>query len=82
MARSIHVRLDEQSESALDLIKSNGMTESEAVRACLTESAERRRLRSSLAAEAERLASDPVDREELRAIQEHLDELSPDWPAD
>ena len=57
------------------------MTDSEAVRTALLESAARRRARSSIAAEVERLAADEDDRTEMRVIREQMAELAPD-PAD
>ena len=53
------------------------MTDSEAVRTALLESAGRRRARSSIAAEVERLATDEADRDEMRIIREQMAELAP-----
>lgn len=54
------------------------MTDSEAVRTALLESAARRRARSSIAAEVKRLAADEGDRAEMRVIREQMAELAPD----
>lgn len=54
------------------------MTDSEAVRTALLESAARRRARSSIAAEVELLATDEADRAEMRIIREQMAELAPD----
>ena len=54
------------------------MTDSEAVRTALLESAGRRRARSSIAAEVARLASDEADRDEMRIVREQMAELAPD----
>lgn len=54
------------------------MTDSEAVRTALLESAARRRTRSSIAAEVERLASDEADRVEMQIVREQMAELAPD----
>jgi len=54
------------------------LTDSEAVRAALLESAARRRARSSIAAEVERLAADETDRAEMRVVREQMAELAPD----
>ena len=78
--RSLHVRLDESSAAALHVLRGEGLSDSEAVRAALREAANHRRRRSSLAAEAARLAEDPVDRGEKLAILGEMDELAPDWP--
>jgi hypothetical protein len=53
------------------------MTDSEAVRTALLESASRRRARSSIAAEVEHLAADEADRDEMRVIREQMAELAP-----
>lgn len=54
------------------------MSDSEAVRTALLESAARRRARSAIAAEVERLAADETDRAEMRIIREQMAELAPD----
>ncbi len=78
MSRSLHVRLDDSSAAALGVISSGGMSDSEAVRTALREAAARRRVRSSIAAEVERLAGDHADRAEMQAIREQLAELAPE----
>ena len=77
MARSLHVRLDDGSQAALDLIRAEGLTDSEAVRTALREAAARRRARSAIRDEVRRLAADARDREEMRVIREQLAELAP-----
>lgn len=79
-SRSIHVRLDEESDSALRLMRNQGMNDSEAVRTALREAGEKRRSREALREEVRRIAADPEYQAEVRAIQEDLDELSPPWP--
>lgn len=54
------------------------MSDSEAVRTALRESAARRRARSSIAEEVERLAADEADRTEMRIIREQMAELAPE----
>ena len=80
MARSVHVRLDESSSAALEIVRGDGLTDSEAVRTALREAAARRRVRSALRDEVRRLATDERDREEMRIIREQLAELSPPLP--
>jgi hypothetical protein len=80
VARSIHVRLDDEAELALSILRNTGMSDSEAVRTALHESAARRRTKSALRAEAARLAADPVNLAEVREIHELMDELSPEFP--
>jgi Arc/MetJ-type ribon-helix-helix transcriptional regulator len=77
MGRSLHVRLDDSSAAALKVVRGNGTSDSEAVRTALREAAARRRARSSIAAEVERLVDDEVDRTEMRIIREQMAELAP-----
>jgi hypothetical protein len=77
VARSLHVRLDNGSQVALDVIRAEGLTDSEAVRTALREAAARRRARSAIREEVRRLAADSRDREEMRVIREQLAELAP-----
>jgi hypothetical protein len=77
MARSLHVRLDDASAAALDVVRADGLTDSEAVRTALRESAARRRVRSTIREEVRRVAADEDDREEMRSIREQMAELAP-----
>jgi hypothetical protein len=80
VGRSLHVRLDDASAAALDIIREDGLSDSEAVRAALREAAARRRTRSALREEVSRLVADEGDREEMRIIREQLAELAPRLP--
>lgn len=80
MARSLHVRLDDASAAALDVVRASGLSDSEAVRMALRETAARRRTRSSIAEEVQQLGADEGDRKEMRAVQELMAELRPEWP--
>lgn len=82
MARALHIRLDDEAEAALAVLRAEGMNDSQAVRSALTEARARRRRRSSLREEAVRLAADPADRAELAILRDELDQLTPAWPAD
>jgi len=77
VARSLHVRLDDASAAALDVVRAGEMTDSDAVRTALREAATRRRTRSAIRDEVKRLAADRTDREEMRLIREQLAELAP-----
>ena len=77
MARSLHVRLDDISAAALDVVRTGGMTNSEAVRTALGEAAARRRVRSAIREEVRRVAADEADREEMRVIRKQMAELAP-----
>jgi len=81
MARSIHVRLDDASAAALEVVRASGMTDSDAVRTALREAAARRRARSALREEVLRLAADAFDREEMRIIRDQMADLAPDSTA-
>jgi len=78
--RSLHVRLDDASAAALEVVRAGGMTDSEAVRTALREAAARRRVRSALREEVQRVAADESDREEMRIVREQLAELAPRVP--
>jgi Arc/MetJ-type ribon-helix-helix transcriptional regulator len=80
MSRSLHVRLDETSAAALSVIRSDGLSDSEAVRTALRETAARRRARAAIAAEVRALAADEADRAEMRAVREQMAELAPREP--
>ena len=82
MPRSLHVRLDDSSAAALDIVRAGSLSDSEAVRIALREAAARRRLRSAVRAEVSELAADERDREEMRLIREQLAELAPPPPVD
>ena len=77
VTRSLHVRLDDASAAALDIVRSGGMTDSEAVRTALRESAARRRVRSQIREEVQQVAADEADREEMRIIREQMAALAP-----
>ena len=77
MARSLHVRIDDASAAALAVVRSGGLTDSEAVRTALRESAARRRVRSAIREEVRLLAADEGDRVEMRAVREQMAELAP-----
>lgn len=80
MSRSLHVRLDDASAAALEVVRAGGMTDSEAVRTALREAAARRRVRSALREEVRRVAADESDREQMRIVREQLAELAPRVP--
>lgn len=77
MPRSLHVRLDDASATALEIVRAGELSDSEAVRVALREAAVRRRLRSSVRDEVRLLAADHSDVEEMRVIREQLAELAP-----
>jgi hypothetical protein len=82
VARALHVRLDADSEAALTVLRAEGMNDSQAVRRALSEARAQRRRRGTLREEARRLGANPVDRAELAALRDELDQLAPPWPSD
>jgi hypothetical protein len=79
-SRVVRARLDQASERALGLLMREGRNESEAVRAALVEAGRRRTQRSGLAEEVSRLAADPDDTRERRAVMTDMDAVAADWP--
>jgi hypothetical protein len=77
MARSLHVRLDDDSAAALEVVRAEGLNDSQAVRTALREAAARRRSRGAVREEVRLLAEDAADREEMRVIREQMAELLP-----
>jgi hypothetical protein len=77
MSRSLHVRLDSVSAAALEIVRGDGLTDSEAVRTALREAAARRRVRSAIREEVRRVANDEEDCEEMRIIREQMADLAP-----
>jgi hypothetical protein len=79
-SRVVRARLDAPSEQALATLMREGRNESEAVRLALVEAGRRRARRSGLREEVQRLAEDPVDAAERRAVMADVEALAPDWP--
>jgi hypothetical protein len=80
-SRVVRARLDESSELSLELLMRDGLNESEAVRAALVEAGDRRRRRSALAEEVQRLAADEQDRAARSQVMADMDAATADWPA-
>ena len=72
--RAISVRLDRESEQALEELTRTGRSRSDAIRDSLVEAA-RRQGDTSLAAEARRLAGDPDDLEEMAGVAALMESL-------
>jgi hypothetical protein len=79
-SRVVRARLDDASERALAALMREGRNESEAVRTALVEAGRRRRRHAGLVEEVRRLASDPDDTAERRAVMADMDAVSADWP--
>ena len=80
MARTVQARLDDRAEDDLALLRSEGLNDSQAIRVALRESAERRRRRSALRAEAREAAADAADLAEARRVRAEMDSLVAPWP--
>jgi hypothetical protein len=77
MPKALHVRLDDSSAAAPEVIRGDGLTDSEAARTALREAAAQRRVRSAIREEMRRLAADRSDRDEMRLIREQMAGLAP-----
>jgi predicted transcriptional regulator len=76
----ISLRLGRNGARALDdLARLRGVSRAEAARQAIEEVAERERIRSGLAAEAQRLMADPSWVAEVEEITELMEELSDPW---
>ena len=75
MARAISVRLDEEALRALSQIKTQGLTQSEAIRSSLVHEAARIRARRALAAEVAALEADEADRAEMSEVASVMEQL-------
>ncbi len=75
MAKAISVRLDEETQRALQTLESSGLTQSEAIRSSLLSSAARLRRGQDLAAEAASLEADETDRQEMLNVASLMESL-------
>jgi Arc/MetJ-type ribon-helix-helix transcriptional regulator len=80
--RTVQARLDERAEDDLALLRGEAPNDSEAIRLALRESAERRRRRSALRAEAMHAAEDPADLAEMQRVRDDMDAIAAPWPED
>ena len=74
--RAISVRLDEEAQRALDKLIGSGMSQSQAIRYALIQTADRQRPRMSLSAEAMMLAANEEDRRIKVELLEFMGEPS------
>ncbi len=79
--RAISVRLDERAQRALDALVDTGLSQSEAIRQALVQTASRRR-DEMLREESRRVAADPEDRAESAAVLVFMEALGAPWPDD
>lgn len=77
----LSLRLGDEGWRALeDIARKRGLTRAEAARQAISETAERERRRSGLAAEVAGLADDPVDRAERSRVMADMDVIAAAWP--
>ena len=74
MAKAISVRLDDETERALQLLESTGLSRSEAIRSSLVASAHRMRRRSKVATEVAALEADD-DQDEMLAVASLMESM-------
>ena len=75
MAHAVSVRLDDEAVGALNRLTSTGLSQSEAIRSALIDTARRLYDMDSLAAEARALEADELDRAEMLAVAELMESL-------
>ena len=84
MASTSHplsLRLGDEGWRALeDIARKRGLTRAEAARQAISETAERERRRSGLAAEVASLANDSGDRAARRRVMADMDAVAAEWP--
>jgi len=80
--RAISVRLDGEAQRALDKLIESGMSQSQAIRYALVQTADRRTPRRSLSVEAMMLAASEDDRREAREVLAFMESLRAPWPDD
>jgi predicted transcriptional regulator len=77
----LSLRLGDDGWRALeDIARKRGLTRAEAARQAISETAERERRRSGLAAEVAALADDPVDQAARERVMADMDAVAGDWP--
>lgn len=80
MGRAISVRLDNDATQALRLLRSTGLSQSEAVRTALLEAAEQRLTPEAIRAEAAALAANEDDRREVAELMAFMEDLAEPLP--
>jgi Arc/MetJ-type ribon-helix-helix transcriptional regulator len=75
MSQAISVRLDDEALRALGSLEATGLSRSEAIRTALVQAAHRLRDRRALAEEVAALEADEVDRAEMLAVADLMEQL-------
>ena len=79
MAKAVSVRLDDDALRALARLEASGLTRSEAIRAALIETADRRQRAAALCDEAAAIAADTDDRREMAVVAILMEDLRDPW---
>ena len=75
MAQAISMRLDDDALRALGTLESTGLSRSEAIRSALVQAADRLKDRQALAKEVAALEADELDRAEMLAVANLMEQL-------
>lgn len=75
MAQAVSVRLDDEAMRALAQLEATGKSRSEAIRSALVEAASKLSDKSALAEEVAGLEADEVDRAEMLAVADLMENL-------
>ena len=75
MSKAISVRLDDRAERALARLEASGLSQSEAIRRALVDSAEALGHQRQLRKEVEALEADEGDRQEMLAVASLMETL-------
>jgi Arc/MetJ-type ribon-helix-helix transcriptional regulator len=76
--KAISVRLDEEAQRALARLTTAGVSQSQAIRQALIDSA-RAAWIAQAQADAKRIGSDPIDRAAIAETHAFFDEFAPPW---
>ncbi len=79
MAKAVSVRLDDDALRALARLEASGLTRSQAIRAALIETANRRQRAAALRSEVAGIAADADDRREMAQVARVMEDLRDPW---
>jgi metal-responsive CopG/Arc/MetJ family transcriptional regulator len=79
VAKAVSVRLDDDALRALARLEASGLSRSQAIRAALIETAERRQRAEALRDEVAAVAADDDDRREMAHVASVMEDLRDPW---
>lgn len=79
VAKAVSVRLDDDALRALARLEASGLSRSQAIRAALIETAERRQRAEALRDEVAAVAADADDRREIAHVATVMEDLRDPW---